>query len=369
MTRLLHCRVCETVMGLFEVFFGYLGMLSGELNVHINQVALTMAASKVLPMPPALEDDAVDLLKVFPRICHDPSECLDILHKKFGEILEKSADAPESGGLKAYVAGSAVLAAIRGWNIPSNSWQPNDIDVWFTYGLGKSPSAIGFDEIARTFPFFAEKNIETTVKTYTFVTQWKYMPYWKGSKPPINGVCFLGDIRQVVSQFDLDICKIWYDGKTLWGTRDFVEAYQRGLSSVTPYRPDATDSQYRSPARLRKYAERGFFPGPAVYQGDRPKGCAMPAYEVRVESGSAPAAGFRVDPEPLIKTVVVTKNIDGCCAVPIARLTPQPHVTVWGKGGLGCDVQVRCIGSLVMAGEQTPRFQWPAYRACDNYSQ
>lgn len=235
---------------------------------------------------------------------------------------------PESkSDLRAYIAGGYLLYLFQ--TFLANSCTPGaeayDVDVWFTHNSGDNTQSIRFHDIATTFPYFAQENERTIVKTYTFTTE-----CGKSRRLPVNGVCFIGSIFDIVKSFDLDICQILFDGEKLWGTRAFVEAFEQRRSSVTPYRQDATDSHYRSPERLLKYARRGWRPQGCVYEGNRLKG-ALAVEESRLR----------------------------------ARPNANPTLTVWADGGLdpNCDVTIRCIGSHKLG--TTRIYDWGYYRKFD----
>ncbi|KAE9405412.1 hypothetical protein BT96DRAFT_972558 [Gymnopus androsaceus JB14] len=185
-----------------------------------------------------------------------------------------------SGGLLAgldwnnvFVAGGLVLGALLTPDIPSSAtlpatershlnqpseWISSDIDVYI-YGLDVQEANTKIEHIAQVYknnlgsadaPFLVVRNSQTI----TLYSEWpkrRVQIVLKLVKSP----------RDVLLNFDLDICAVGWDGKEVWMLPRFVRALETGTNVFTM---DLVNGHYLGDRkatrdkRVFKYAKRGY---------------------------------------------------------------------------------------------------------------
>lgn len=152
----------------------------------------------------------------------------------------------------AVIAGGSVLKVYSG---SANKWKDADIDIYvnqknavaFVNSISK---LIHFDMRSHAAPaycmsFFRKNNILARLTCY-----------FGNTSCDIMIVANTRSIKEVVTNFDLTFCEIWYDGKTIYSTEDVREKHgflrKEYQDSLFKY------NNYFIQKRIQKYTDRGF---------------------------------------------------------------------------------------------------------------
>ncbi|KAJ3816571.1 hypothetical protein F5880DRAFT_1619170, partial [Lentinula raphanica] len=203
------------------------------------------------------------------RVFMNPSDQKfhDRFHTMTGGILE---------GLNwdnVFVAGGMVLGTLVSPDITGSTglsdldlndlskpeeWESSDIDLYI-YGLGSEDANLKIRHIADTYqrnlgsdkaPFLAVRNSQTVTLYSTWPTR-RVQIVLKLVRHP----------REVLLNFDLDVCCVGWDGERVWMLPRFVRALETGTNVFTV---DLINGHYLGErratrdARLFKYADRGY---------------------------------------------------------------------------------------------------------------
>lgn len=206
-------------------------------------------------------------------------ELLTSIHPQFCSILQK-CDVVVSGSCAVY------YAMIENGMKPK--FKPSDIDVFIT---GKNPEAIKF------FDDLIKKKDEKQIKKYTLFKSRKtdesllervdFGFLENGGKIDVVKISnkFTGTaVDFIMRDFDLDICKCWYDGNKLHAPVDLLRSGRCELTKIDldsrpqmdplklikyfdeirkfdptkPIEEGRIRDPFRTMSRIRKYTERGF---------------------------------------------------------------------------------------------------------------
>ncbi|KDQ15119.1 hypothetical protein BOTBODRAFT_302462 [Botryobasidium botryosum FD-172 SS1] len=179
----------------------------------------------------------------------------------------------------ALVAGGIVLGCLlcvddKKANVEREQWAHSDIDLYL-YGLNSIETADKIDHIFDVFksnlPPSAPALILRNSKTVTFYSEYptrRVQIILKLAKTP----------RDVLSDFDLDICTLGWDGKDVWMLPRCARAIETGYNTFTPsliYSPHLGEhSAHLRAHRFFKYANKGyglrFLPSYVDFLGDPP---------------------------------------------------------------------------------------------------
>jgi hypothetical protein len=140
----------------------------------------------------------------------------------------------------ACIAGSSVLASL------TNSFQPNDIDIWLNDSVNSTNSI-------KIKQFLDLNNYEPICSKnsyyYTKYTVENFFNYEINKN--IQIIYVKNDIRTIVSEFDLTICSVYYDG--LNTNALYMDDINSRIMKVKN-----TWSAHKLESRIKKYSERGF---------------------------------------------------------------------------------------------------------------
>ena len=141
------------------------------------------------------------------------------------------------------VAGGSVVAGLVGCN--RHLFADADVDV-FLYGLTEAEARQKIESIWELTKSTGKNFCVRTPHTLTFC-----------ASPPrrhIQIVLRLNESpEQIIEEFDVDVCSVYYDGKDVYGIDRSIRAFSTRVNVV--------DLSYRSwsyEKRLIKYAKRGF---------------------------------------------------------------------------------------------------------------
>lgn len=146
--------------------------------------------------------------------------------------------------------GTQVYQETRGTQIP-NAYASIDVDIFFINGLTQdeiiSKGKKIYDSIKHKKKII---KTDTTINILVEVVQ----------QETIFTICLqlvlksYVNIKEILLFFDIDCCKVAYDGKKLYATPSAINALSTGINVISPLYVTKTNSYYR----LYKYMKRGF---------------------------------------------------------------------------------------------------------------
>ena len=81
----------------------------------------------------------------------------------------------------------------------------------------------------------------------------------QGKEFSIDIMLVKGDVKNVVKNFDLDVCKVWYDGKAIHAKTEILQSIQDRIATLgSEYVTKFNEGNLFTRNRLIKYMQRGF---------------------------------------------------------------------------------------------------------------